>query len=68
MYNDNDTDDPVLDDKLVDQLRRIVGPCGSSIILDGGVGSLQLTRDGYQILHACHNNDKSFNYLYNFKI
>lgn len=64
MYNDNDTDDPVLDDKLVDQLRRIVGPCGSSIILDnGGLGSLQLTRDGYQILHACHNNDKSFSGL-----
>ena len=65
MYNDNNNvDDPPLDDSLIDQLRSIIGPCGSSIILDnGGVGSLQLTRDGYQILQACHNNDGSLNNL-----
>lgn len=54
MYNNND-------EELLNKLRSIVGPCGSSCILSNGGGSLQVTRDGHQILLACRNNDLSSN-------
>ena len=59
-------DDGPWGDILLNQLRSIVGPCGSTIILDTGGGSIELTRDGHQILCACRNNDLAWNNLSRF--